>query len=185
MKLQIIFRTLIFVLLLNFIGLSQTVNPTNADLRYPNELKGFELMKNSKLKNLIPGVSTERDVIKVFGEDCKNPHERLKVCELDKDWYVNFSYDGENNSGILWDIQFYPHKRIPFSKVKFPKTFEKGRMGIVHLPIEVTYFITYEDKLGLSYVIIDEKGDSEFKKGDLFYIEYGIPKKKEKPEDKD
>ena len=42
--------------------------------RYPNELKGFELMKISKLKNLIPVVSTRMEAEeagKFFIEECK------------------------------------------------------------------------------------------------------------------
>lgn len=173
----LIVLTLVFVLSSSI--LCQEIDRSNFFARYPNELKGLELMKNSKLKTLIPGISNEKDVVKIFGEDCKNPHERLKVCELDRNWYVSFLYDGETDSGILWDIRFYPHKRMPFSKVRFPKTFTKYGLGIVHLPIEVDKFISYEDKFGLSYVIIDGKGDLEFKKGDLFYIEYGLPMNKE------
>ncbi len=167
----------IFILVLFTNVLCQKNNPTKNSSRYPNELKGFELMKSSKLKVLTPGISTEKDVIEVFGEECKNPHEKLRVCELDKNWYVNFLYDGETSSGILWGIQFYPRKRTPFSFIKFPKTFTKGGVGIVHLPIEVENFIAYSDRFGLSYVIIDEKSDPEFRKGDLFYIEYGLPER--------
>ena len=156
-------------------------NPAaNRDIqRYPNELKGFELMRASKLKTLVPGVSTEKDVLKIFGDekDCRNRHERLGVCELDENWYVSFTYDGETNSGILWSIEFYPRRRTPFSKVKFANRFEKGGAVIVHLPIEVENLITFSDKFGLSYVIVAEKGDDEFRKGDLFYIEYGLPEK--------
>ncbi len=171
-----VFTFLILILTLISSALCQETNKSKIFTRYPNELKGFELMKSSKLKTLVPGISTENDVIRIFGKDCKNKHERLSVCELDKNWYVSFGYDGETNSGILWDIQFYPHKRTPFSKIRFSKAFKKYGMGIVHLPIEVTKFISYSDKFGLSYVIIDEKGDWEFKKGDLFYIEYSFLK---------
>ncbi|HLM01562.1 MAG TPA: hypothetical protein VK400_10955, partial [Pyrinomonadaceae bacterium] len=62
---------------------------------------------------------------------------------------------------------------ISFSKVKFPKQFKKSEMGIVH-SINATEFISYRDKYGLEYVIVNESGDSEYKKGDLFYIEYGL-----------
>ena len=108
-----------------FLSLSVLCQNSNADAdssRYPNELKGYELMKRSKLKTLIPGISTETDVLTVFGEKCKK-HERLGVCELDENWYVSFTYDGETDSGILWSINFYPHRRLPFLKVKFPKRF--------------------------------------------------------------
>ncbi len=37
-----------------------------------------------------------------------------------------------------------------------------------------TKFISYSDKFGLRYVIVDETGDFKYRKGDLFYVEYGI-----------
>jgi len=70
-------------------------------------------MKNSKLKVLIPGVSTEEDEKKIFREECRNLQKRIAACELDKDWYVSFSYLDD----ALYSMRFYPRKRIPFSKI--------------------------------------------------------------------
>ena len=140
---------------------------------YPNELKGFELLEISKLKSLIPGISTEAEAEeagKFFMDECKKPyHEDVGACQLNSTWDATFNF----LDGKLYAIKFYPRKRIPFSKVKFSKKFRKGGMGIVH-SINANKFIFYTDKFGLAYVIVDETGDSKYRKGDLFYVEYGI-----------
>jgi hypothetical protein len=147
-----------------------------SSLRYPNELKGFELMKTSPLKTLIPGISTASEAqekTSFFMKDCKPAYSELvSGCQLDKDWDVSYAQI-DTLQGNLDSIVFYPRKRIPFSKVKFPKQFKKSQMGIVH-SINAGEFISYRDKYGLEYVIVDESGDSKYKKGDLFYIEYGL-----------
>ncbi|HLM00283.1 MAG TPA: hypothetical protein VK400_04450 [Pyrinomonadaceae bacterium] len=151
------------------------------DARYPNELKGFELMKTSKLSALVPGVSTEQEIKKIaaFHDECKSPyHELTSACRFDENWDVSIIQTGEGDGyGNLSAVMFYPRRRIPFSKIKFSRQFEKSAMGIVH-SINASEFISYSDKYGLSYVIVDESGDEKYKKGDLFYIEYGIPEEK-------
>lgn len=169
---------LVSVLALHSVVLCQQ-NAINKDsLRYPNELKGFELMRSSKLANLIPGVTTAEELkaaIKLLGvgEDCKI--QPTGGCRLDENWDVSFTQI-DSRDGNLSSIRFYPRKRLPFSKVRFPKQFLKGEMGIVHLTqINAENFISYWDKYGLEYVIVDEATDKYYKKGDLFFIEYGIP----------
>lgn len=147
-------------------------------LRYPNELKGFELMKTSKLGNLVPGVTTAEELKAAYkllgvGDDCKI--QPTGGCRLDENWDVAFT-QFDSREGNLAGIMFYPRKRIPFSKVRFPRQFLKGEMGIVHLTqINAEKFISYSDKYGLEYVIVDEATDEHYKKGDLFFIEYGVP----------
>lgn len=169
---SIILIVFLALLAVSIFGQAPSEHSKNTE-RYPNELKGFELMKNSKLKNLIPGVSTRMDAeeaAKFFMDECKKPyHEDVGACQLGIDWDASFTFSEDNK--LLDGIYFYPRKRIPFSRVKFSKKFMKGGMGIVHL-INAQKFITYSDKFGLIYVIVAEKGDLKYKKGDLFFIEY-------------
>ncbi|MDQ3490405.1 MAG: hypothetical protein ACR2M8_12550 [Pyrinomonadaceae bacterium] len=150
------------------------VSDKSNNYRYPNELKGFNVLEISRLKGLVPGVSTEaeaKEAGKFFMDECKKPyHEDVDACQLDINWDASFTF---SEDGKLHGIYFYPRKRIPFSKVKFSKKFMKGGMGIVH-SINAEKFISYSDEFGLRYVIVDESGDSKYRKGDLFYIEYGI-----------
>ena len=175
MRIIKVFITLAFLFVFAFNVLCQT-EKKKSSLRYPNELKGFELMQTSPLKSLIPGISTATEAqekTKFFMQDCKPTYSELvSGCQLDKDWDVTYAQI-DNLEGNLDSIRFYPRKRISFSKVKFPKQFKKSEMGIVH-SINATEFISYRDKYGLEYVIVNESGDSEYKKGDLFYIEYGL-----------
>jgi len=69
-------------------------------------------------------------------------------------------------------------KESLFQKFNFPRKFKKSEAGIVH-SIEATKFVVYEDNYGLAYWIVNESGDFEYKKGDLFFIEYGLPNNKE------
>jgi hypothetical protein len=135
-------------------------------------------MRTSKLRNLVPGVTTAEELKAVteplgISADCEI--QRTGGCLLDENWDVAV-LQIETRDGNLSDIQFYPRKRIPFSKVRFPKQFEKGEMTIVHLTqINAENFLTFSDRYGLKYVIVNESTDEYYKKGDLFYIEYGIP----------
>lgn len=144
-------------------------------LRYPNELKGFELMKTSKLKSLLPNISTEEDVIQALGRECVHSRKVPFGCKLDENWNVEFHYVLPI-FGPLYTITFYPRHRISFSKVRFPKSFEKLNGHITHLPINVDKFLFYGDDYGLEYAVINQSGDRDYKKGDLFYIEYGLSK---------
>lgn len=153
-------------------------NETGKDSpRYPNELKGFELMQTSKLKNLIPGVTTAgelKSAEKLLGDDCRL--EDTGRCVLDENWDVAFEQIDSREGFILAAVKFYPRKRISFSKTEFPRQFSKSEMGIVHLKeINAEKFISYHDRYGLSYVLVNEATDKYYKKGDLFFIEYGIP----------
>lgn len=154
---------------------------TNKDsLRYPNELKGFQLMQTSKLRNLIPGITTAKELEPandILGYDCK--FNSTVNCKLDENWDV-FLTQIDSYDGNLSTIEFYPRERLSFSKVRFSKQFHKDEMIIVHLDINVENFITYRDKYGLTYVIINESTDDHYKKGDLYYIVYGVPEAESK-----
>ena len=174
---------LVSVLIFQSVVLCQQSVINKDSQRYPNELKGFQLMQTSKLRNLIPGITTVQELYAVFellgiGNDCKI--QQTGGCKLDENWDVSFSQI-ESRDGNLSGIQFYPRKRIPFSKVRFPKQFKKSEMGIVHLTqINADKFISYSNKYGLRYIIVNESTDEYYKKGDLFYIEYGIPEAESK-----
>ncbi len=173
MKVAKIFVVLALLLVFALNVLCQSAKQSKNATKYPNELKGFELMKTSKLKILVPGVSTAEE-IKTFYEGCKNQHKRIGACELDKDWYYSLSQIGTLD-GMLNSIEFYPRKRIPFLKVRFSKKFKKSEWGIVHV-IDASKFKVYEDDYGLSYWIVNESGDAEYMKGDLFFVKYSFPK---------
>ena len=157
-----------------------SVHPANGqDLtnrRYPNELKRFKLWTMYGLTSLNPGLSGKSEIDAVLGavmDKCEAPwHASVGACKLDENWDVSYTQT-ENLLGNLDSIIFYPRKRIPFSRVRFPNTFEKGRMGIVH-SIDAEEFLCYADKYGLQYVVVNEPGDAKYKKGDLFYVEYGL-----------
>lgn len=146
--------------------------------KYPNELKGFKLIDDKRLQNLMPGITTAKEVMEAenfLEDDKKNDCER---CLYNEDWNV-YLLQINSSEGNLFTIQFYPRKRISFSKVKFPKQFTKGGMGIAHGEVEKC--LIYEDIYGLRYVIVDEKGNEKYKKGDLYYIEYGAPENRNNP----
>ncbi len=169
---KLMFLIIIFALFPIITSSQVKIEDNKKPVRYSNELKGFKLMKTSKLRALVPGVSTAKE-IRIFIDECKSPYNELTTaCQLDNDWDVGFTQI-DNLEGNLSSIKFYPRKRIPFSKVKFSKKFKKYKMGIVH-SINASRFIAYSDKYGLTYVIVAESGDYKYRKGDLFYIEYGL-----------
>lgn len=65
----------LFVISISCFAQSKDVKAKNI-LRYPNELRGFKLMKTSKLKVLVPSVSTAEEVRKFYGER-KSKHKRI------------------------------------------------------------------------------------------------------------
>ncbi len=95
----------LFVISISCFAQSKDVKAKNI-LRYPNELRGFKLMKTSKLKVLVPSVSTAEEVRKFYGER-KSKHKRTYGCELNKDWYFNLS-QVSSPEGELDSIRFYP-----------------------------------------------------------------------------
>lgn len=174
---KLIFLTVVFAMFIA--ATSGQISDKLNNYRYPNHLKGFNLLEVSELRSLVPGTSTKaeaEEAAKYFMDECKKPyHEDVGACQIDINWDASFFIT--EDGGKLGGIRFYPRKRIPFSKIKFSKHFEKGRMGIVH-SINATKFIYYSDEFGLMYVIVDESGDFKYRKGDLFYIEYGISNRK-------
>jgi len=75
MKLEKIF--IVFTFLLAFaVFVSAQGSP------YPNELKGYEFFGKGKLKNIKLGVSSKKDVKKIFGKDC----------DYDENFKVKFEY---------------------------------------------------------------------------------------------
>jgi hypothetical protein len=177
-RLKFVKMSPLFVALLTSFGLGQQLNPNESNLRYPNELNGFKLIQNSRLKNLIPGITTATELNEVFNSyrnDTRNP--LCDQCLIIGDWEVDFT-QLDSREGNLFTIEFHPRKRIPFSKIRFSKQFEKHKMGISDN--DISECIVYEDKFGLSYVIVNDEGNEKYKKGDLYYIEYGAPADKSK-----
>ena len=162
---------LITFLILTSVLFAQEKQSSKRVVEYPNELKGLELMKISKLKSLILSIRTSRDKAKInqaLPENCAG------ICKIDDNWEVvlkEYEPNGENVLGIL----FQPLKRVSLSKVKFPKQFQKFEMQIIdQLKTKATRFLGYRDKYGLKYVIVNDDADPNYKIGDLFYIEYGL-----------
>jgi len=178
---------IILVVLCFTLGVAWVPGQNQTSRRYPNELKGFRLWFKYGLASLNPGVSGKSEIDAVLGavmDKCEAPWHGGNVggCKLDENWDVSYTQI-DSRSGNLDSIIFYPRKRIPFSRVRFPQSFEKGGIMIVHL-IEPEEFIEYSDKSGLKYVVVNERGDEKYKKGDLFYIEYG-PTVKQMRKDRD
>lgn len=163
---------LVSFFILTSIGFGQQLKSDKNNLRYPNELDGFKLIRDERLKNLIPGITAAKEIREVESSLQEDKIGDCEHCLFNKDWNVYFTQI-DTREGNLDSIQFYPRKRIPFSRVRFSKQFKKSRMGISDN--DIGDCIVYEDKYGLSYVIVNDSGNEKLKKGDLYYIEYGVP----------
>ncbi|MBX7174322.1 MAG: hypothetical protein K1X72_25340 [Pyrinomonadaceae bacterium] len=153
---------------LTFFAFGQPNEKNKNTLQYPNELKGFKLMDDPKLKELITVARTARDwkaVKKLLPENCDG------ICNYNDDWQVSFIEYEPNGSDDL-AIVFKPRKNISFAKTTFPKDFVSG-FGQIPNRYEPTNYIWYRDKYGLKYRIISDDLNPKYKKGDLLSIEYG------------
>ncbi|HRH41113.1 MAG TPA: hypothetical protein PKY82_05665 [Pyrinomonadaceae bacterium] len=153
---------------LTFFAFGQPSGKNKNTLQYPNELEGFKLMEDPKLKELITVARTSRDwkaVKKLLPENCDG------ICNYNEDWeiyFIAYEPDGSDDLGIV----FKPRKSISFAKTIFPKYFESG-FGQSIYQYKTTNFIWYRDKYGLAYKIIRDDLNPKYKKGDLYSIEYG------------
>ena len=167
------FISLLFLLILTSTALSQQSKPHKILVKYPNELKNFKLIRNSSINSLIPRLTTAEEVKKAtknLENACEIPES--KDCQLSKNWNTALQQINSRD-GNLYSIVFTPKKKISFKHIKFPRQFKKSGMGISDSDVSET--IVYSDSYGLRYVIVDENDAKGYKKGDLYYIEYGAP----------
>lgn len=156
-----------FVFVTTLTIVSQTANKSKK-VEFPNELKGFELMKEPKFKSLITTIRISKDwkeIEKSLPDKCSGS------CKLNNNWKISLLENepiGTNN----FSIQFYPLKRISLSKIKFPKQFRLNKMESYYQG-KITHLLSFIDKFGLRYIVLDEDKDN-YRKGDLYFIEYGL-----------
>jgi len=180
---------IVFTLLLAF-----TVCVSAQSTQFPNELKGYEFFGKGKLKKIKLGVSTKKDVKKIFGKDCE------KYCNYDENFQIKFEYlaaldDCMTTEGIrdramcpqnkfvgtISSITIEPKqnqslKELPTSKfnmVSGGSTTEKGS-GVS------SSYTSFTDKYGLRYSINNELNGKivvhsqypPFVEGNLYSIKY-------------
>ena len=139
---------------------------------FPNELKGYELIDNPKLEQMVFGVTTKDEgdeITKDFISNCQPAYHDNDACKFDENWDISFTY---SESEKLSSIRFYPRKQIPKKTMKFSRAFVKQGMGIVH-SADAGMYTTFTDKYDLTYAFVDDSENKKYRKGDLFYIEYG------------
>ena len=157
---------------------------------FPNELKGYEFFGKGLLKDLRLGVSTQKDVQDIFGQNCEH------FCEYDENWNVAFNFFSANTKleinekalipkeqyfGKLYSVALTPGNDISFRKIKFPKSFGfvgSGGGGACADGVGGCSWSEsrhYEDAHGLSYLICEKSFPNKCRKGDLSAIIYSIP----------
>ena len=158
------------------------------DIQFSNELSGFEFYRHLQSKGFDLSKSRSADLKRIFSEDC------LSICDYNSDWKISFTYresqtitkDGIEKKFILspdyantvWTIEFYPKNNISFLNVKFPDEFKSSIWSSSSIDTAITQYTDYK---GLTYAICNNATkDKKYKKGDLFYIEYTVPKEIEK-----
>lgn len=163
------------VFALTFFAFGQRIEKNKRVVEYPNELEGFKLMKDSKIKDFITTVRTSRDwneVKKILPENCG------RVCIYNEDWELSIlQYLPIRNNDFI--VRFSPRKSISFSKIKFPKYFKIDMFRTTYQK-EVIDCWSFEDKYGLKYTIAMFDSDTKYKKYDLVHIEYGSSIKQQK-----
>ena len=187
MKLAKFFIVFSFVLAFAVCVLAQSV-------QFPNELKGYEFFGKGKLKKIKLGVSTKKDVKKIFRKDCE------KYCNYDENFQIKFEYltalddcmtteDIRDRAmcpqnkfvGTISSITIEPKqnqslKELPTSKfnmVSGGSTTEKGS-GVS------SSYTSFTDKYGLRYSINNELNGKivvhsqypPFVEGNLYSIKY-------------
>ena len=162
--------------------------------RYPNELPGYRFYPTAKWKSLEPLISTIADVRKAMGKPTReidlsqyfepypgdaSAKSPLLTYDHDGDWEV-LVYFGRHcfpeapalsptMSARLCTIELSPKKRIAFSKIKLPESFNK-----VHASGVDAAWDEFADGSGLAYHIYTTRtpyGDEQ--PGDLNRIVYG------------
>ena len=158
---------------------------------FPNEVEGYKFYGTGKLESLKILVSKEKDVIKLFGENCH------KGCDYDENWTVAFVFlrKGEYISegtgrtekrfylpkkyiGKLSEIHFLPRKHISFENIRFSKSFREemaSQTGDELRPEDAVSMKTFTDNSGLRYVVCSTTSVSgRYRRGDVFTIDYAI-----------
>ena len=134
-------------------------------LRYPNELKGFQLY-GKYLAPLQPGSSDGKTVQRVLGDTAAVHRDGWTI-------YTYYQIEGGPVSnptlGALAEITLKPDGVIRMAAVKFHSSFDHCHTFVSEINIS---FDVYEDTSGLQYWL--HESDSQFgKKGDLYQIVYG------------
>jgi hypothetical protein len=177
-------------LILTFL-LTSVICVSAQENQYPNELKSYEFFGKGKLKKIKLGVSTQKEVKKIFGKDCE------KECDYDENFKIKFEYlaalddcmtteDIRNRFmcpqskfvGTISSITIEPKKgqilkELPTSK--FNK-FSGGSTTAKGSGVSSSY-TSFTDKYGLRYSINNESGVLHsqypaFVQGKLYSIKY-------------
>jgi hypothetical protein len=157
--------------------------------KYPNELRGFNLINHPKLKGYAVGTTRQEDVEATFGKDCES-----QFCYLDEDWSVKFyffskgqremprdpkfprsvpiiRYDGRLRAIVLKSVVRFSLKPDKFGK-QFSRVvstlFERGAI------YSKSKLWNYQDRYGLRYRTLGHLSPLG-NEHDLLEIEYGIP----------
>ncbi len=140
---------------------------------YPNELRGFRFY-SEHLAPLQPGVSGEKAVQRVLGDPPAVKRSGWRIIPT----YTLKSGPVYNPAlGPLYQIIVRPEGVIPMSAVKFSAAFTHCHASLSEINID---FDVYSDTFGLEYWLHEE--DSEWgKKGDLYRIVYGAPRRPDPP----
>lgn len=87
-------RSKLIVLLACLISLTLTTHAQS--VTFPNEVEGFQFFKQDKLKKLEMMVSTQKEVVALFGEDCRFQ------CAYNDVWNIRFGYmtSGSKRRGV-------------------------------------------------------------------------------------
>lgn len=159
------------------------------------ELDGSEFENLQRLKGLVPGVTSEAEVIERFGSSCE-----IEVCILDDQWDVQIYFFAKRNereprdpkfprsvpirefAGRLRSITLLPKSKISYSGVRFGKEWNLGYGRTVGSTGSNIEFRQYHNGKGLSYLIVDRHRccGPKLNKGDLLSIEYGLRPQDEK-----
>lgn len=164
--------------------------------QYPNELKGYEFFGKGKLINIKLGVSTQKDVKKIFGKDCE------KYCDYNEKFQIKIEYLAALDDcmttedirdrvmcpqskfiGTISSITFEPKqsqviKDLPTSK--FSK-FSGGSSTAKSTGVSRS-FTSFTDEYGLIYSITNESSEKSvlhsqyppFVQGNLYSIKYNF-----------
>ncbi len=187
-----IFIAFTFLLVFAVYVLAQRVqSPLMQSVQFPNELKGYEFFGKGELEKIKLGVSTKKDIKKIFGKDCE------KECDYDENFKVKFEYltalddcmttedirdrfmcPQNNFVGTISSITFEPKKNqnvkdlstSKFNKFSGGSTLEKGS-GVS------SSYASFTDKYGLRYSINNESNIlysqyPAFVQGKLYSIKY-------------
>jgi hypothetical protein len=174
----------VFLFLLS--GAAFFVQVQAQDVKFPNEIKGFELYGRGKLSDIQIGISSSEDVKRIWGKECEGGG-----CDYDENWKIEFYYFYENWPlyKITGDIQqkfipslelvdkvmaitLRPRTEISFKNVVFPSKFEMSSEVAIHSGFDI---LIYSDPYGLYYTMANDDADSGIHRGNLFYITYRIP----------